>query len=674
VKEWIKLVQHREPDAKILVVATHGGPKERQPDIDRQEIWDLFGKERVIEFFHVDSQPPNEDPKTRHRSGECKGIKALKDAITKVAASLPEVGRRVPKHWQEARQALRKNPEAYLPRDRVFAICKEHEVDEADAGLLIRICRRVGDLIYYEHDPILREMVVLKPDWLATAMCFVLDDENTRANHGLVSFRRLGQLWNHRTRAPEFRYPAKLHPVFLRLMERFDLSYRIAEGAGSEAEGTSLVAQLVPDIRPEGDLARVWPETLARGDEQQLQICRIVETGNNQSATAEGLFYQLVVRLHKFSLGRANFEASVHWQRGLLLEDDTGARAFLEQIGNDVRITVRSPYPPRFLSALTYEVKYLVESVWTGLRCDVTVPCLVPLPNGDSCKGLFEVGKLLENKKRGRPEQPCPICNEWQNIDRLLDNAPAARTNPIQDLLANQGQMMHRLDAIRLQLAAHEVHVIGRFDRVDATGREIISKVEDAYSALMRTLLDEAKEGPRLFSFEPVESGFFDRPKWMSAKFRLTLWCEHSRRPLWFYSNGTDAGVYTLDLPREWLVKAAPFLKVLASTLGLLLPVVAATAKVALPENSYKGVEAQLALGKATAESLLKGGGEVGDWLMKDDGVDIQAGTATRAEGGVLRELHAWLKEKDPSFGGLVRVQNKRQEFLWVHPSFEGEY
>jgi len=33
-----------------------------------------------------------------------------------------------------------------------------------------------------------------------------------------------------------------------------------------------------------------------------------------------------------------------------------------------------------------------------------------------------------------------------------------------------------------------------------------------------------------------------------------------------------------------------------------------------------------------------------------------------------------WLKEKDPSFGGLVRVQNKPQEFLWVHPRFEQEY
>ena len=47
-----------------------------------------------------------------------------------------------------------------------------------------------------------------------------------------------------------------------------------------------------------------------------------------------------------------------------------------------------------------------------------------------------------------------------------------------------------------------------------------MSKVEAAYTGLMHTLIDEAKEGPRLFSFEPVAPGFFDRPKWISAKFR----------------------------------------------------------------------------------------------------------------------------------------------------------
>jgi hypothetical protein len=43
-------------------------------------------------------------------------------------------------------------------------------------------------------------------------------------------------------------------------------------------------------------------------------------------------------------------------------------------------------------------------------------------------------------------------------------------------------------------------------------------------------------------------------------------------------------------------------------------------------------------------------------------------------EGGVLRQFQEWLKKKDPTFGDLRRVQNKRQEFLWVHKNFASEY
>jgi hypothetical protein len=43
-------------------------------------------------------------------------------------------------------------------------------------------------------------------------------------------------------------------------------------------------------------------------------------------------------------------------------------------------------------------------------------------------------------------------------------------------------------------------------------------------------------------------------------------------------------------------------------------------------------------------------------------------------EGLRVNELHALLKGKDLGFGGLVRVMNKRQEFLWVHEKYAGEY
>jgi hypothetical protein len=687
VKEWIKLVKHREPEAKILVVATHGGPRERQPDIDRQEVWDLFGRDMVQDFFLVESKP---DEQTQER----KGIDDLKNAVARVAAGLPEVGRTVPRRWEEARKALKGTDAAYLPLEQVLKLCEDLKMDEEEAKDFVRISHRLGHLIHYEHDPALRDIVVLKPDWLSTAISFVLDDKQTRDAHGLVEFSRLSQLWNDPARPEESRYDLRLHPLFLRLMERFDLSYKVAipsepvDAIGfwqrvgsvltsakratvdlSKLHYTSLIAQLVPDIRP--DLSPAWSNNAAAGDAEQSQICRIVETKTGQSAAAEGLFFQLIVRLHKYSLGRANYAESVHWQRGLVLEDDYGARALLEHTGNDVRITVRSPYPERFLAALTYEVKWLVENFWAGLRCDVMVPCLNPEP----CIGLFEVRKLIENKRRNRPEQPCPVCNEWQNIEELLHNAPAARPSPLEELLEKSTETLRMLTYVRLQLLEQQAEVIGRFDRLDAGSKELVSKVEAAYTGLMRTLVDEAKEGPRLFSFEPVEPGFFERPKWISEKFRVTLWCEHSRLPLpALNGKGDRRGVYELTLPRDWVVKAAPFLKMLAGTLSLVVPVASSATKLMLDEASYKGIEKQLDLGQKSLDSVLKGGAQAGGWMGRSDAPDLEQGEAIRAQGSVLRQLHAWLKEKDASFGGLVRVQNKRQEFLWVHPQFEKEY
>ncbi len=217
VKEWIKLVKHREPEAKVLVIATHGGPQQRQPDIDRQELWDLFGKDTVLDFFFVDSKPDE--------IGQRRGIKKLRQAIARIAATLPEMGRSVPESFQKAREALIQTDAAYLPLTQVYDICRENGMEDYIARLFVAISHRLGHLIHYEHDAALRDIVILKPDWLATAISFVLDDEATRNAQGLVSFARLSDLWDDPSRDAEDRYPAELHRIFLRLMERYDLSY-----------------------------------------------------------------------------------------------------------------------------------------------------------------------------------------------------------------------------------------------------------------------------------------------------------------------------------------------------------------------------------------------------------------------------------------------------------------
>ncbi len=425
----------------------------------------------------------------------------------------------------------------------------------------------------------------------------------------------------------------------------------------NDTDPTSLIAQLVADNRPD-NLTTVWPSEAGAGDRQQMQICRIVDE-TRQSATAEGLFYQLIVRLHKYSLGRGHYDDSVHWQRGLVLDNDYNGRALLEHKGNDVHITVRAAYPQGFLTMLTEEVKYLVESFWEGLRCDVMVRCL----NSDPCQGLFEVSKLIENARRGRPEQPCPICNEWQTIDTLLRNAPAAQPLP-----ANV------IDNRAILAEVRQLH--GRFDQLDKGQATILSQADAYFYRLIRVFTDEAKEGPRLFSLVPIDRTNFNPREWATAKFRLTLWCEHSRTPLPAL-NGAESqqGVYEIELTRTWFKKAAPVLKAINVTLSLVLPVATSGFKLEVDDDTFADIEEQLDFGTDIIDASMSGGEAVGGWLRgSDTALPDEYGEEIRAHGATLRQLHSLLKEKDPSFGGLVRVRNKRQEFLWVHEQFEGEY
>jgi hypothetical protein len=182
----------------------------------------------------------------------------------------------------------------------------------------------------------------------------------------------------------------------------------------------------------------------------------------------------------------------------------------------------------------------------------------------------------------------------------------------------------------------------------------------------MQSITDEGRDGPRLFSLEPVDHSAFNPNGWVKKKFRVTLWCEHTRLPLPLLNRNGKEGVYEFDVTREWFMAGAPFLKVLIGTLSLVLPIAVSVTKLTLDEAIYKHFEEQLDRGKSCADAMLKGTGNTAAWLTEKEGPEL--------DGGVLREFHAWLKKVDPGFGDLRKVLNKQKEFLWVHRDFEREY
>lgn len=656
VDDWIKLVKHRayeesRPDERprVLIVATRGGPDSRLDHIDQIAIRDEFGS--LIEgFHHVDSKPDS--------GGHRTGIDKLERKLVGVARTIPQVGRSVPESWRNVLHAIRarSDVDAYISYSEFLAICEETGVHGDLAHTYARILSELGHFIHFANDAALSDTVILKPEFLSKAISFVLEDRQTRDQSGLVQHVRLASIWDSPSRPEGERYGEELHPIFLRLMQRFDLSYELVmPNAGTPA--TSLIAQLVPGGRPD-DWRDAWPDQPQSGDSERKQVCRIVDAETGRTVAVEGLVYRLIVRLHRYSLGRSNYLDSRHWKTGLILDDDFNGRALVEEVGGDIEITVRAAYPERFLSHLCAEVEWLVDHFWKGLDCRQSVPCHPP------CKGLHEVKALTQTKRRMITETRCSVCENFYEIDSLL--ATVAPRPPVDVALA---EIKAGVDDIRLGVDATNSHL-----------RRLISIADERFADLMNVLTDEARNGPRLFSFEPVEPGFWNKPNWIAERFALTLWCEHRRLPLTHPElNGGDdqRGVYTIELTREWLRRAAPYLKVLAETLSLALPIASSAAQVAMDPTAYALIENQLDAGKACADSVFSWTDEFPDWTSSDDpGVAPTDGRARLAGGPQLRQLHAMLRENDPAgtYGGLVLVQDKRFNFLWVHEDYAHLY
>ena len=437
----------------------------------------------------------------------------LKGAIAGEAASIPSVGRSVPRSWKILLETLQKQGEQdpYISFKQFQSVCRGLNIDDDLGRTYVAILNELGYAIHYQHDEVLKDVVILKPEYISKAISYVLEDGVAKEQSGLISLNRLQGVWNDPKRVERERFPEELHPVFQRLLERFDLSYKVVMPSADDPE-TSLIAQLVPSCRPEKWNCD-WREEPELGDVERTIVCRLVDCETGRPTEVDGLFYRLIVRLHRFSLGKENYQNCVHWQKGMILEDGYNGRALLEEINGDVHITVRAAYPDGFLGILTGEIHWLIEHFWKGLDCRLSVPCHLP------CRGLHELEELVETKQRGMHEIRCSACKKFYKIDSLL----LAKSTPLP------------IDVVRTALReiAGDLRQVGaNVTKLDTDKREMIGRANEQFQLFMNTLINPAKDGPRLFCFKPRMIGFSDKSNWIEEKFILTLWCEHSRLPL----------------------------------------------------------------------------------------------------------------------------------------------
>jgi internalin A len=619
VEGWLRRIRLRVGgDARVIVVATHRD--ERQPELDYPSLEQAFpgilsGK------YEVDNKSRRDIPE-------------LLQGISKAAAHLPQMGQMMSTRWTEAREDIlaRARCEPQIPytveedeTDRTAGfveICKAHRMGPDEITTLAELMHDLGQIVYYSKNEGLRDFVVLDPEWLTKAISYVLEDEETRKNKGVLKHAWLKRILEDRQDGPA--YPAHYHPYFLRLMEKFDVSYRL-----DDDEDSSLVAQLVPHDRPGLPWDTRTPP--ATGKRSLSVVCQLSEP-------APGLVAWLTVRHHRASTGR-------HWRNGVFLRHPINAydsEALLELRAPDqLTLDVRAPSPDLYFNVLRDSVEDLISRRWPGISYRLNVPCPTRSPEGQRCPGQFPLDGLLSYRENGGTRTFCFDCHVDHDLSQLLtgfalpDVALGPQLERLEDQLTDVRSGVERLEGYAADSAA-------------------------SMRRVLRAVGTEITDCPRLFTLTEEDGR---RWSWrFQHHYRLVLWCEHPGHwHPWPPAN------YIVDQPRSWLVQVGPYaalvFKALQVALQITVPLAASVANTMLTPDQLKSAEQELAtMGDLLGSLTAKNGDE------DDFGGESPASQLRPAEGKAARELRVLLFERDRNrtFGGLHRVQAPSGDLVWV--------
>lgn len=136
------------------------------------------------------------------------GLNDVKNTLQTVIKNLPLIKKEVPSSWVEVRRKLSeiKDEHALIPFSKLQEICNEidktqetkyfqKEVDIID---LAKFFNKIGVIHWFEKNEILREYIVLKPEWLMSAIYSILDDSDT-AQKGFINSRDFDRIWKQET-------------------------------------------------------------------------------------------------------------------------------------------------------------------------------------------------------------------------------------------------------------------------------------------------------------------------------------------------------------------------------------------------------------------------------------------------------------------------------------------
>jgi GTPase SAR1 family protein len=610
---WLDTIQALAPESPILLVATH---------IDERDavlpLADLRRKyPQIIDNYQISS-----------KTGQ--GIAELTQAITQTAAKLPLMGEIWPTTWLNAANAIRSRSEKYITPQQLCQIMADNQVADVSEKVLARWLHELGEILYFQDNEEINDIVILQPQWVTEYISKVLESEEVINKVGIFTRQEMERLWQD--------LPSSMRDHFLRLMERFDLSYRILEN-----KDISLVVERLPLDPP--DYQPKWEEIKAAGE------CNEISMKFKLNTIPAGIPTWFIARQHRFT-------TNTHWRNGVLFAyDEQKHLALVQAFPYDryIQLTVRGSNPHNFFSLLKDGLELTLKR-FPGLQIERKIPCIGH--NGQPCTHEFDYNQLLKRLEKKKLEIECTEALEDVSVLELLYGLNGN----------TQNQVLERLNELEDNLK----------QKIDDNTESILDELKNLRELTQREFTNAFRREqanidshcPNIFILRPR-----DRKNWQKKiagqKFELQLYCQEPG--CWHPTQ--EGGVYEIDDPAKWLKATAPYLRRVLGVLKYATPIIGPFLGVVNPQDYEKFFKDDFELFKEVVDKLpelaASEDGELEDRIARGENLDPEL-----ASGAALRALRKLLDEKDPQqhWGGLKKVLTPEGHYLWLCEHHAAQY
>ena len=630
---WLKTIRANAPDSPVILVATWSD--ERNADLPLSDLKRQFPQ--VISLFEISN-------KTKL------GIKELQKAITHATSDLPLMGEVWPTTWLRFTDAIRKGKKRQATPKQFWDAMAQEDVSESGRYVLANWLHELGDILFFQEEEEVNDLVILKPQWVTEYISKVLTDEEVIVSNGIFTRQCMDRIW------------AELRPglrdFFLRLMERFDLSYRTLEN-----RDISLVVERLPFEPP--DFQSQWKK------KKQEPNCKEISMKFQVSEILPGIPTWFIARQHRFTIDKGE-RRGIHWRTGVLFQDREGKHLGLVRIlrnentnADYLHLAVRGPVPHNFFDILREGLELTLHR-YPGLKITRLIHC--PDPTNVHCPHEFDYADLTQRLERVPPRETieCPKCLEDISVTELLFGLHYTTQNTV---IRKLDQLQISNDQLRASSDQLRACNQDSFDSLKASVEQGFSELREL---VQRDLLREIRTTQKQME-SPCPSVFVLRPDnrrfWQQniafQRMSIQLYCEcpgclHPVR---------SGGIYEIDNPKRWLFVMKPHLNRLFGIIKYITPVIGPWINVTAADYG-KLISDDIALTQSLVDKLpeIK--------LTDDDRSFIEPGLRTIVEGSTtqkvsgasLRMLYEFLKRKDPGqvWGGLVRTTTPEGDVLWL--------